>query len=573
MENISNNKIQLAAPDAIIVISRGKKIIAFNEAAERITGYKIRDVLDTGFQILFRNSDKDTNYILSSIEENDSHINIPLNITSADNKTINVLATITPVYQPKTGLLGIILVLRDMQEMISLQDSLQLVNNKLLNERNLLDSVFNNINEGIFTIDLEKRITSFNDAAETVTGYKRNEAIGCEYWSILQYHKKEFRDFCQSQLEKHKIVKNIELVIIQKNGLKLPIRLSVARLRNNKGDITGCIFSFQDISELMNLTSHLEKKYHFDNIIGHGKKMQKVYHLMDSVANSNTTVLITGESGTGKELVARALHLYSDNKGEPFIAVNCGAFVETLLESELFGHEKGAFTGAIRSKPGRFEMANGGTIFLDEIGDLSRELQVKLLRVLDNREFERVGGTNTIKFNARIITATNKNLENEILNNNFREDLYYRINVVNVHLPPLRERIEDISLLVEFFLKIFRLQFKKNIRFLSSNVLHIFERYEWPGNIRELENVIEHAFVVCNTDTIRMESLPEKIWIDNSFKPKISTSNTNSSLMDAEKSVIENILNKHHGHRGKTAQELNMDRSTLWRKIKKYNLQ
>ena len=572
MENISNKKFVLAAPDAIIVISHNRKIITFNEAAERITGYKTNDIIDTDFQILFRNSDQDIKYILSSLDENKSHVNITLNLTTSKYTVISVMAIITPIIQPNANLLGIILVLRDMQEMVSLQDSLQQVNRKLLIERNRLDSVFNNINEGIFTIDLDKKITSFNDAAETITGYKRDEAIGREYWLTMQYLKKEFQEFCQSELDKQKPIKNIELVIIRKDELRIHIRLSIARLLTNNGEVSGCVFSFQDISELMNLTSHLDIKYHFDNIIGHSKQMQKVYNLMDSVANSKTTVLVTGESGTGKELVARALHLHSDNKGKPFIAVNCGAFVETLLESELFGHEKGAFTGAIRSKPGRFEMANGGTIFLDEIGELSRELQVKLLRVLDNREFERVGGTETIKFDARIITATNKNLENEILKDRFREDLFYRINVLNIHLPPLKDRIDDISLLVEYFLKKFRRQFNKDIRFLSSNVLRIFKIYEWPGNIRELENVIEHTFVVCNTDTIRMDSLPEKLWLDKSYQSKSSSSNTNSSLLDAEKSVIENTLNKHKGHRGKTAEELNMDRSTLWRKIKKYNL-
>ncbi len=572
MHELSKNNIHLAAPDAIIVISQNRKIIAFNDTAERLTGYKYTEIINNDFQILFRNSDQDIKLIISSLNSNESYVNIILNLSTALDSEVEVLATITPINQPNAKLLGIILVLRDLQEMISLQNSLNQTSKSLLIKRNLMDSVFNNINEGIFTIDLDKKITSFNDAAETITGYTRDEALGQEYWSILQYHNNQFREFCQSQFEKNKPIKNMELIIIQKSGLSVHIRLSVARLVNNGGEIFGCVFSFQDISELMNLSSHLDKEFHFDNIIGHSKRMQEIYHLMDSVANSNTTVLITGESGTGKELVARALHLHSDKKSEPFVTVNCSAFVETLLESELFGHEKGAFTGAIRSKPGRFEMADAGTIFLDEIGEISRELQVKLLRVLDNREFERVGGTKAIKMNARIITATNKNLENEIKENRFREDLYYRINVMNIHLPPLRERIEDISLLVEYFLKKFRRQFKNNIRFLSSNVLQIFQEYEWPGNIRELENVMEHAFVVCNTDTIRIDSLPLKLLSYKSSISKDSISSTNLSIKEAEKSIIENVLNKHQGHRGKAAEELNMDRSTLWRKIKKYNL-
>ena len=572
MKNITDSNIQMAAADAIIVISNERKIIAFNDAAERITGYKSRDIINTDFQILFRNSDKDTNYILSSIKENDSHVNIALNITTANSSTIDVLATLTPVYQPKIGPLGVVMVLRDLQEMVSLQNSLQQVNKKLLEERNLLDSLFNNINEGIFTINLEKKITSFNNAAEQITGYTSKEAIDNEYWSILQYQNMEFRDFFISQLSENKPIKNIEVIIQQKSGLRIPIQLSIAHLFNNVNEITGYVLSFQDISELMNLTHQLEKKYHYDNIIGRSKRMQEIYSLMNSVVNSKTTVLITGESGTGKELVARALHFNSEVKTKPFVAVNCSAFVETLLESELFGHEKGAFTGAISSKQGRFEMVKDGTLFLDEIGDMSRETQIKLLRVLDNREFERVGGTTSIKMNARIVTATNRNLEKEMVENRFREDLFYRINVVNINLPPLRERKEDLPLLIEYFLEKFRTQFKKNIQFLSTNALLILQNYDWPGNIRELENVLERAFVICNTDTIRIDSLPERLWRDKINKQSIPTSYKNISLYEAERMVIKNILDKYNGHRGKAAIELKMDRSTLWRKIKKYKL-
>ncbi len=437
MNNITDSNIQMAAPDAIIVISNEGKIIAFNDAAERITGYKFRDIINNDFQILFSNSEKDTKYILSSIKENEPHVNIALNITTANSSTIDVLATFTPIYQPKIGLLGIVMVLRDMQEMVALQNSLQQVNKKLLEERNLLDSLFNNINEGILTINLEKKITSFNNGAEIITGYTSIEAIGREYWSILQYQNMEIRDFFIAQLSENKPIKNIEVIIQQKSGLRIQIRLSIAHLFNNVNEITGYVLSFQDISELMNLTSQLKKNFHYDNIIGRSKRMQEIYNLMNSVVDSHSTVLITGESGTGKELVARALHFNSEVKTKPFIAVNCSAFVETLLESELFGHEKGAFTGAISSKQGRFEMVKDGTLFLDEIGDMSRETQIKLLRVLDNREFERVGGTTTIKMNARIVTATNRDLEKEMVDNRFRKDLFYRINVVNINSPTL----------------------------------------------------------------------------------------------------------------------------------------
>lgn len=573
MNITTNENTSLAAPDAVIVISKDRKIIAFNDAAERITGYKLRDILNTDFQVLFRNSEKDIDYIYSSINDNSPYVNITLDITTADSTIVSVMASLTPVYQPKTGYLGIIIVLRNLEEMIALQDSLQKINQKLLIERNLLNSVFNNINEGIFTIGLDKIITSFNRSAAEITGFAIDEAIGTNCWSILRYHKEEFIDFCESTMDnKDNSIKNIELKIIQKEGSIIPIRLSVAHLYDNNNKITGCVFSFQDISEIMNLTSQLEKEFHYTNIIGQSKRMQEIFHLMESVADSQSTVLITGESGTGKELVARALHFNSANKAKPFVVVNCSAFVETLLESELFGHEKGAFTGAINSKPGRFELAQDGTIFLDEIGDMPIETQVKLLRALDNREFERVGGIQTIKMNARIITATNKNLENAIKEDRFRKDLFYRINVVNINLPPLCERKDDLYLLVEYFLGKFRTRFNKNIHYLSPNALRVLQNHNWPGNIRELENVLERAFVVCNSDTIRVDCLPKTLWIHDTLQKPEDSININQTMAETEKLLIQNILNKHKGHRGKAAQELNIDRSTLWRKVKKYNL-
>jgi len=258
MNNILKNQINMAAPDGIIVISKDRKIIVFNEAAERITGYKFKDIISTDFQILFRNSEKDAKYILSSIKENESHVNVTLNITTANSSTVDVIATLTPVVQPKTGHLGVIVVLRDMQEMISLQDSLQQVSRKLLNERNLLDSLFNNINEGIFTINMEKRITSFNKAAELITGYTSKEAIDRDYWTILKYQKMEFREFFIEQLSEKKPIKNFETIILQKSGTKIPIRLSIAHLFNDINEITGYVLSFQDISELINLTNQLK---------------------------------------------------------------------------------------------------------------------------------------------------------------------------------------------------------------------------------------------------------------------------------------------------------------------------
>jgi transcriptional regulator with PAS, ATPase and Fis domain len=295
---------------------------------------------------------------------------------------------------------------------------------------------------------------------------------------------------------------------------------------------------------------------------------------MESVSQTESSVLITGESGTGKELAARAIHLNSLRRTGPFVAVNCSSYVETLIESELFGHEKGAFTGAVKSKPGRFELADGGTLFLDEIGEISLPLQVKLLRVLETRNFERVGGTKTIELNARVIAATNKDMEKAIGNGSFREDLFYRLNVININVPPLRERMDDLILLVDHILIKFRERFKKDIYNLSPQVLHCLSGYNWPGNIRELENVLEHSFIVCPGNTIQMDHLPQRLLktSNNINDNKNQTTVVKNPFGNAELRIIQETLNKYLGNRDKTAKELKIDKSTLWRKMKKYKL-
>ncbi|MCK5034099.1 MAG: sigma-54-dependent Fis family transcriptional regulator, partial [Calditrichia bacterium] len=300
------------------------------------------------------------------------------------------------------------------------------------------------------------------------------------------------------------------------------------------------------------------------------KVMQKLYVMLENVSQTDSTVLITGDSGTGKELVARAIHLNSHRNTDPFVVVNCSAFVETLLESELFGHERGAFTGAIRTKLGHFELAQGGTLFLDEIGDISLAVQVKLLRVLETRKFQRVGGTKNINLDIRLIAATNKDLKEEVRSGAFREDLYYRINVFNIHLPPLKERLDDLPLLLKHFLEKLNYKFNKNIECICPEVSNILQNHTWPGNIRELENVLEHTFVLCHTNSIKPEHLP--IWLSNQAKAQSENDSNNTSIQSAEIQVIKDTLIKFDGNRKKTAECLSIDVSTLWRKMKKYNL-
>lgn len=320
------------------------------------------------------------------------------------------------------------------------------------------------------------------------------------------------------------------------------------------------------------LRRELKGRFDMHNMIGTSNAMQEVYRLIDQVANSKATVIVRGESGTGKDLVAHAIHYNSLRSEKPFVKINCTALPETLLESELFGHEKGAFTGAIDRKIGRFEMANGGTLFLDEIGDFSMNLQVKLLRVMQFKEFERVGGHETIKSNVRIIVATNKDLEAEIKNGLFREDLYYRINVFPIFLPALRERKNDVMLLADHFLEKFAKENGKDINRISTPAIQMLTSYHWPGNIRELENCIERSVLLCNDEVIRSEHMPPSLQIAKTGTHSDEKMSLTEIIENKEREIIVDSLKKNGGKQRKTADELGVTERILGYKIKKYSI-
>jgi PAS domain S-box-containing protein len=568
-EIIDKNKEKMITPDGIIVISCENKIIAFSQAASRITGYEEDEIILKDFNFLFNKSGEYKNYIADSLTSGNTYSNLSLNITCKDDNVLNVLSSITPITRSDKSIIGIALVFRNTEEMLSLAETIREKTQALLDEKNKLDAIFNSNIEGTFTIDTEWNVTSFNKSAEKITGFSKDEAINKKCWEIFRSNL--CRNGCHMELTMSRHVSSIgnELIIKNKYNKLIPIRLNSAPLLNGIGEQVGAVETFIDISEIKNLAEHLSEKYKFTNIIGKSKSMNKVYSLLESVAQSDSSVLITGESGTGKELVARAIHLHSDRKSAPFIAINCNAYAESLIESELFGHEKGAFTGAIKNKTGRFELAKEGTLFLDEIGDLSPQIQVKLLRVLETKQFEQVGGIEPITLDARILAATNKDLKNEIESGRFREDLLFRINVINIELPPLRDRMDDFPILVNHFIKLFNEKLKKNITGLSAEAFKLLTKYNWPGNIRELENVIEHGFVLCQGEIIQLEHLPEKLVtkID-----KYENVNKRSPIVDAEKKLILDTLEKHKGNKNETAKALGINKSTLWRKMKKLNL-
>ncbi len=567
---LTRNREILVIPDGICVVSPDFTIVTFNQAAERITGYEARTVVGEQLSLLFPDTADGRDYVGDALRQGEPYSNLWLDIHCADGTVKNVLASITPVWKNRDRIISAVVVFRDTREMSLMAEELSARTSELIDERNKLEAVFNSNIEGTFTIDNDWNVTSFNNSAVAITGYRKDEAIGKKCWEIFRSPRCRNGCHMETTMARRKATIGNELVIQSASGKSIPIRVNSGILINNRNVKMGAVETFIDITEIKNLIEHISDKFQFGNIIGNSKPMEKMFSLFESVSQTESTVMLTGESGTGKELAARAIHLHSARKNGPFIALNCSAFAESLIESELFGHEEGAFTGATKMKIGRFELANGGTLFLDEIGDISLPLQTKLLRILETKQFERVGGTAALPINARIITATNKNLAEEMRAGKFREDLYYRINVVNIHLPALRERIEDLPLLMDHFIKGFNKLFTKTIEGVSKDVYGIFTQYAWPGNIRELENVLEHCFVLCRGAVIETEHLPEKI--TRSPGPQIVRAPAGQPLKKAEKETIVRMLEKHSGNKTLTAAGLGIDPSTLWRKMKRLGI-
>lgn len=436
-------------------------------------------------------------------------------------------------------------------------------------DRSRTETILESIAEGVFTVDQDFRITTFNRAAAKITGFKKEEAIG-------QYCREIFRTSAcihhcplKEATETGRDIVDLEVNILNKQNREVPVSISAAVWKDERGNPIGGVEVFRDLSLIIELKRKIEGKYAFQDIISKNRWILEIFETLPNIAESDTTVLITGESGTGKELLATALHNLSPRRKRPFIKVNCSALPETLLESELFGYKRGAFTDAKQDKPGRFKLAEGGTIFLDEIGDISQGTQVKLLRVLETKEYEPLGGTRTEKGNVRIISATNRDLWSRVRSEEFREDLYYRINVVTIDIPPLRERREDIPLLIEHFLDHFNKIKSRSIAGLTYSTLEILLNHDYPGNVRELQNIIEHAFVLCKTGHIGPECLPTYL----RRRPRLEKGGTGrDTVHEFERQLILETLKKHTGKVKEAAEELGMHRATLWRKMKRMKI-
>ncbi len=429
-----------------------------------------------------------------------------------------------------------------------------------------LEAIFRGVKDAIITVDKDLTILEVNDAAQNICEITRG-SIGSPITDLEVRCKGQCLEPLKETIHTNKSVEVNRLECQTGNPRDQVVSITTSPLLNQQGVFSGAIMVVRDETRITDLERELKERQQFHNIIGKSKKMQDVYSLIDLLADVETTVLITGESGTGKELVAEALHYKGSRKDKNLVKVNCSALSENLLESELFGHVKGSFTGAVKDKIGRFETADSGTIFLDEISDISPKIQVELLRVLQEKEFERVGDSTTVKVNVRVVTATNQDLLDKVQLGEFREDLYYRLNVMKIIIPPLRERKEDIPLLTEHFINKFNRKFNKKIEAISMDVQKIFMDYFWPGNVRELEHTLEHAFILCQQSIITLEHLPVEIKYSDQ-----GTSVLDDENIDEPQAILD-ALRKSAWNKTKAAELLGISRRSLYRKISEYNIQ
>lgn len=431
------------------------------------------------------------------------------------------------------------------------------------------EAILESISDGVFTVDMEWTVTSFNRAAEEITGVPRSEAIGRRCGEVFRSSMCGAECALQQTLNTGKPVIGKSGYIIDADGNRIPISISTAVLRDGTGRVIGGAETFRDLSEVESLRNELEGKFRVGDLSSHSPLMRKIFEILPAIAASPSTVLILGETGTGKELMARALHSLSSCRQGPFIAVNCGALPDTLLESELFGYRAGAFTGATKDKPGRFTLARGGTIFLDEIGEVSPALQVRLLRVLQERTFDPLGAVRSEMSDARVIVATNRDLAEQVRIGLFREDLYYRVNVVRIELPPLRRRKEDIPLLTEQFITRFNRLQRKSVPGISAEALSLLMAHDWPGNIRELENVVERAFILCDGGQIAIAHLPEELRAHGNGNVENNMRSAHD-ILDAQ--AILASLKRNSYNRLAVARELGIHKTTLFRRIKRLGI-
>ncbi|HEX9638119.1 MAG TPA: sigma 54-interacting transcriptional regulator [Acidobacteriota bacterium] len=438
------------------------------------------------------------------------HFNIELPTCSGASRSYCFIAS--PLCDPEGNTIGVLESFRGMDQLRDMILELEEVNRAIQNEKDKSEQVMDSIADGILTVDRERRIRSFSGKLERLTGVRADQALGRTCMEVLRGTKCDSDCPLLWSFQRGQVVERCQETLRPNGAEPIPVSITTAFLHDSAGAAAGLIGVVYDRSELEQLRHQLHERHSYRHIIGRSRALQEVFQIIETVADSDATVLISGDSGTGKEIVAKAIHHRSHRRDRPFVMLNCASLNDNLLESELFGHVRGAFTGAVGDRPGRFELASGGTIFLDEIGDTTPALQAKLLRVLQEKSFERVGDTRTRKVDVRILAATNRDLPALVADGRFREDLFYRLAVVPIRLPPLSERREDIPLLVEHFIQKYRPRYfagrEDQFEGISNRALARLMEHDWPGNVRELEHAIEYAMISTTTNRIERAFLP-----------------------------------------------------------------
>ncbi len=443
---------------------------------------------------------------------------------------------------------------------------------------NLQEIVLDSLADGVFTVDRRLRITSFNRSAEEITGFSAAEAIGAPCCDVFRAGICNEDCPLKRALRTGRPVRNFEIDILTRQGRRQTISVSTAPLLDRQGRFLGGVESFRDLAAVKSFEPEVSQKYTFQDIISQNPKMLQIFQTLPNIAESDATVLLLGRSGTGKELFANAIHNLSPRSGGPMITVNCGALSETLLESELFGHVKGAFTDAKNDRVGRFQAAEGGTIFLDEIGDTPMPVQVKLLRVLENRELQPLGSEETRKVDVRVVAATHRDLGALVSEGLFREDLFYRLNVILIHIPDLEERREDIPLFVEHFINKLNQRMGHKISSITEEAMEVLLTTPFPGNVRELENAVEHAFIISSGPEIRVQDLPAALRNDDrpppvTPRPLRPRRQQGEARFQGERDRLMAVLARNYWRVPRAAQELGVHRTTLWRQMKRLKIE
>jgi PAS domain S-box-containing protein len=550
----------------VFTVNSKRKITSFNRAAEFLTGYKEAEVIGKYCHQVFKNDlCQGECKFHEAVEAEQTSLSFDVQFADRQMEKRTITKVVTPLYNLKRQLTGCVEVFQDRSSFEELIDRIR------YGERQL-KIILDNLDIGVFTVTRGGLVTFFNRVAEKISGFQREEVLGKDCSLLLGEKSGDGALLLKKAIEEVRTLADKKGILRTKDTRMVPIRGNYMALRNEQGRVVGGLATIQDLSLIDQLHRAISSRYTFGDMIGKDPSIQRIFDIVPVIAESDATVLIEGQTGTGKDLLAKVIHNASKRAKKPLVKVNCAALPDNLLESEMFGYVKGAFTGADKDKPGRFQDADGGSIFLDEIGDLPLSLQAKLLRVLEDKEFYPLGSRKTTKVDVRILAATNQGLDEMVESKRFREDLFYRLNVMRLVLPPLKERRADIPLLIDHILRLRSSAKETRASRISEEAMEILLNYHYPGNVRELENILEHALIICQDEVIEPRHLP--IFLRESPGPTGELQRPMlTERFHGEREEILDALKKHHWNRGEAARDLGMDRTTLWRKMKRYRLQ